>query len=494
MAESTALNQQLTQANADLEALLALADIGAIFLDQSGCLRRATALAADLFHIRPDDIGRPFARLRHQLVYEAIQHDVAHVLDARSPVEREVRHVDGRWLLVRIMPSPAQAGPPDGLILMFANIAQPRLDDRQTQFQARLLDTVEQAVIATDAAGIVTYWNRAAERLYGWSSAEALGRDVGELTVPEIAQSQAQAIMARLQAGESWSGEYSVRRRDGSTFPAIVTDTPVRDSAGALIGIVGIATDISAQKQTEAALRQALAELRLGHAQLRALSQRLLEVQETERRALAAEMHDEIGQLLTGLTLLLLSIDPRSDSAAIGAHLAQARRTLGELTDRVRQLSLNLRPPMLDNLGLQPTLGWLVERFTAQTQVQVQFEHLQIDRRFPPMLELAVYRIIQEALTNVARHAGTSQATVRIWAEPAELKILVEDQGCGFDPAALDPYRFNGLSGMSERVRLLGGTLAITAAPGVGTQIFASIPLAPLKRAPDLRGAPRRQP
>ena len=119
------------------------------------------------------------------------------------------------------------------------------------RFQAQLLDTVEQAVVATDAHGIIIYWNRFVETLYGWSAAEAVGRYVVDLTPAPTAHAEAEQILARLRAGQSWSGEFLVQRRDGTTFPALVTDTPVYDDAGNVIAIVGVSLDITERKQAE---------------------------------------------------------------------------------------------------------------------------------------------------------------------------------------------------------------------------------------------------
>jgi signal transduction histidine kinase len=211
-------------------------------------------------------------------------------------------------------------------------------------------------------------------------------------------------------------------------------------------------------------------------AQLQALSQRLLDVQETERRAIARELHDEIGQLLTGLKLTLEMRAPLLGEEA-KEHLHHARRLVHDLMARVRHLSLDLRPTMLDDLGVLPALLWHVERFTAQTSVQVDFKHAGLDgRRFGPAVETAAFRIVQEALTNVARHAGVKHVTVRSWADHETLHVLVEDQGTGFEPQRI-PATSHGLTGMRERASALGGQLTIDAAPGVGTCILAALPL-----------------
>jgi len=220
---------------------------------------------------------------------------------------------------------------------------------------------------------------------------------------------------------------------------------------------------------------------------LHALSRRLVEVQEAERRHLARELHDELGQSLTGVRLLLES-----------GSLPEARALVGEAMAHVRALSLQLRPAVLDDLGLLPALLWHLERYRAQTGVAVQFQHAGVDRRFRLDVETAAYRVAQEALTNVARHAGVQEASLRVWTAADALCVQVDDAGKGFDPrtvagsGAITPgeaittagasapsgaHRTGGVSGMRERVDLLGGTLSIDSAPGQGTHIMAVLPL-----------------
>lgn len=128
--------------------------------------------------------------------------------------------------------------------------------EEQLRFQANLLNTVEEAVIATDLQGTIIYWNRFAESLYGWPAEEAIGRNILHMTCPDVAQEQAAEIMAQVGAGRSWSGEFTVKRRDGTAFPAFVTDSPIYNEQGELIGVVGISYDITQRKRLEAALRE----------------------------------------------------------------------------------------------------------------------------------------------------------------------------------------------------------------------------------------------
>ena len=216
--------------------------------------------------------------------------------------------------------------------------------------------------------------------------------------------------------------------------------------------------------------KQAEADLKQTVDRLQALSRRLVEVQESERRHVARELHDEIGQSLTGIHLLLRM------STCEPAY--EAQEMVGELIARVRNLSLDLRPSMLDDLGLLPALLWHFDRYTAQTDISVTFRHAGLEgRRFEPEVETGAYRIVQEALTNVARHAGVREATVRLRADRDTLTVEVEDQGAGFDPeAALAARASSGLSGMRERSALLGGTLKVESAPGAGVRLQAELP------------------
>jgi PAS domain S-box-containing protein len=173
--------------------------------------------------------------------------------------EKELEYADGvrRFVNISYIPDFDDGGRVRGFVALVKDLSKTKRNEESLRFQAHLLDTVEQAVIATDMAGTITYWNRHAEQLYGWSAAEATGRNILEVTPAETSHAQAAEIMTRLTAGQTWSGEFNVRRRDGTSFPAMVTDTPIQDEGGSLIGIVGISADISERKRTEEALHEA---------------------------------------------------------------------------------------------------------------------------------------------------------------------------------------------------------------------------------------------
>ncbi len=218
-------------------------------------------------------------------------------------------------------------------------------------------------------------------------------------------------------------------------------------------------------------------QLTIANEGMRELSIRLMDVQENERAHLARELHDEIGQLLTGLRLLLgRNGDSRGDARDLRTE--QARTIVDDLLARVQGLSFDLRPAALDQLGLVPALLGLFERYTAQTGLLVQFKHQGAGTRFPSRVETGAYRIVQEALTNTARYAGVSHVTVRLWTKANNLNLQIEDRGCGFDPeVVLKAPRSSGLIGMQERITRIGGRVTIESSPGNGTAIVAELPL-----------------
>jgi signal transduction histidine kinase/PAS domain-containing protein len=219
-------------------------------------------------------------------------------------------------------------------------------------------------------------------------------------------------------------------------------------------------------------------QVRADQARLQALSQRLVEIQEEERREIALELHDEIGQLLTGLKIKLDAagdIPPKD----LPMHLEGARQLAEELIKKVRNLSLDLRPSMLDDLGLLPALLWHFDRYTSLTGIHVHFVQKGIEgRRFAPTLETTAYRVVQEGLTNVARHARVNEAAVRVLFEDQTLTIQIEDRGVGFTAGeALESGHSRGLLGIRERVAFAGGSLTIDSVPGWGTLLVVELPV-----------------
>ena len=224
--------------------------------------------------------------------------------------------------------------------------------------------------------------------------------------------------------------------------------------------------------------RRLFDELSDANKRLSQVSRALIEVQESERRSLALELHDEFGQILSGIKISLDMV-PILPPAKVGEQLQRASALVGDLITRITRMSLELRPSMLDDLGLLPALNWLFKNYQAQCGEAVTFEHSALNMRFAPHVEITAYRIIQQALTNVVRHAGNKKVTVKIWIDSQNLNLQIRDFGVGFNPkAALAKGGSSGLSGMIERARLVGGEIDIQSAPGKGATLSARLPLA----------------
>jgi PAS domain S-box-containing protein len=219
-------------------------------------------------------------------------------------------------------------------------------------------------------------------------------------------------------------------------------------------------------------------QVQTGRDRLQHLSRQLVNAQEAERRNIAQELHDEIGQLLTGLKLTIQMSKEHQSEAGI-KETEEAELLLDELLKQVRDLSLDLRPAMLDDLGLLPALLWHIERFQGQTGIKVSFEHSDIaDRRFILEVETTAYRIVQEALTNVARHASVEGVLVRVECANDTLLLEIADEGVGFDVIDTREAEITlGLVGMQERAIMLGGRFNIESEIGRGTKVVAELPL-----------------
>jgi len=240
---------------------------------------------------------------------------------------------------------------------------------------------------------------------------------------------------------------------------------------------VDIAREVAEQLSVAVHNRRLFEAVSAAQIRLERLSHRLVEVQESERRHIALELHDEIGQVLTALNFTLDFTDAAL-SPSDREKIDRARELVDMLTSMVRDLSLNLRPSMLDDLGLLPALIWFLDRYQRQTGIQVQFEPRDVQGlRFRTEVETTAYRVVQEALNNVARHARVETVNVIMWTDEEHLHLEVTDQGNGFDPRQVSEARPSaGLSGMQERAALVGGDLSICAHPGQGVTISVVLP------------------
>jgi signal transduction histidine kinase len=241
----------------------------------------------------------------------------------------------------------------------------------------------------------------------------------------------------------------------------------LRDEQGNIVKWYGASVDIQERKQAEEILQT--------------FSQRLIEAQEAERRRVARELHDEIGQVLTAIKINLQAVQHSAGDSSLVSQLNESTAIVDRALQQVRDLSLNLRPALLDDLGLIAALRWYVDREARRAGLIPEFVVDLSETRLTPELETACFRITQEALTNVARHAQARRVWVELRRRSAELHLIVRDDGIGFDLSTVRSRRTTdvslGLQGMQERVLILGGKIEIKSAPGRGTEVHVRFPL-----------------
>ena len=335
------------------------------------------------------------------------------------------------------------------------------------------------AVILTDRTDQITYLNPAAEQLTGWSWQQAIGRPLAAIFRPQAPASESDTSLWRAlnshpePPSQPRSVEVLLITARNQTVPVEVTRAPLVDEVHGPVGTVLVFRDITERKRYQQALQQS-------RQQLRALARSLEATREDERARIAREIHDELGQMLTKLKMDLAWLQRRLGQATDGgvkSRLASMAELLDQTVQTVRRISSELRPGMLDTLGLAAALEWEVQQFQARTGIPCRFK---ADAKLPSDLgrpvSIALYRILQEALTNVARHAHATEVTIHLHHSPAGLQLEVWDNGRGATPEQLHRPGRLGLLGMRERAHGLGGHCRIESQPGHGTRIVVTVP------------------
>jgi PAS domain S-box-containing protein len=355
---------------------------------------------------------------------------------------------------------------------MVEDIAARRQANERATFQALLLDSVRESVVATDMRHRVTFWNRGAEALFGYPASEAVGRQVEALIIPTNADVKARwhAEIADVTKAGKWQGSALRRRRDGSTFWSDLVVSMVAGSDGQLGGFIAIHRDITELRRNDEMLRES-------REQLRSLASSLMVVREEERSTIARELHDELGQALTRLKIDLrwltdgLPPDQRTPRAMAMAKLVDG------MVEKVQHISAQLRPAILDDLGLEAAIESHVEDFATWNGCRCKHDLAIVDLKPRRDRDTAVFRIVQEALTNVARHGRASLVSVRAAVTGDTLRVEIEDNGVGIRDEKLASRDSLGLLGMRERAEAVGGCLSIRRRGRKGTVVSLTVPV-----------------
>jgi PAS domain S-box-containing protein len=315
----------------------------------------------------------------------------------------------------------------------------------------------------------IRLWNPAAERIFGWSREEMIGRGGLPMAPPER-RGESEELFARVLAGGSVNDYETVRlRKDGTLVPVSIAAAPVRDETGRVIGNMVAYTDITERKAQEAEVHRLNDELRDRLEELAASRARIITAGDVERRRLERNLHDGAQQRLVALALALRMVAGKLESSPETARelLAGAGRELALALDELRELARGLHPAVLTDRGLGPA----VEALAGRAPFPVEVAAMPAER-LPEPVEAGAYYLIAEALTNVAKYANASTVRVAVSASDGRLAVEVSDDGIG----GADPASGSGLRGLADRVETLGGTLTVTSPTGAGTTLRAEIP------------------
>ena len=336
---------------------------------------------------------------------------------------------------------------------------------------AAIVESSEDAIVSKNLDGVIVNWNKAAERIFGYTAKEAIGQHITLIVPPDRLDEEAN-ILASLRRGERIDHFETVRRRkDGTLLDISVTISPVRDAQGRVIGASKVARDITERKRLALLLHEA------------ELSGRLLTVQDDEKRRIARELHDGVGQLLVALGMNLSSISAEESklSPGVARYVEESRSLIDQALSEIRTISHLLHPPLLDEVGLISALKEYVDGFGKRSKIPVSLDLPREVQRLPRDVEMSLFRIVQECLINVHRHSGSATASVHLSHRSGEIRLQVSDEGRGINREIHDKFLAGmssgvGLRGMRERVRQLGGKMQIQST-GNGTSVIVVLPL-----------------
>lgn len=389
----------------------------------------------------------------------------------------------GESRIVELTPAPqTENGRFAGVLVVARDITVRKLNEQQLQMLGHTITSMNECVVITDLRNNIIFVNPAFSKTYGYSEEEILGKQVAVLR-PADAPSETDAAIIRETLGGGWQGEIVNLRRNGERFPVLVSTSAILDREGKPIALASIARDITEQKRLQEQLEESS---RQRERDLQRFALSLQRAQEEERQRLSRDLHDDLGQLVT-----LIRIDlERALQTGRGEQkddlVHHALRTIQETLARIHEIAVLLRPPVIDDFGLKEAIETYLLDFESKTGIHTVSRMAFDSTPVPKEICTGVYRILQEALTNVSRHSGAGSVGVDLRCGDGKISLSVSDEGAGFDYGEARAGQSLGLLGMRERIELMHGTFSLVTSPGEGTSIAITVPL------PD--GAPDHEP
>ncbi len=473
--------EHLAASEARLRAFMDHSPVSMFIKDREGRYRHVNAQFLRNFGLTADKVlGRTTAEVFPREQAEAFSNHDARVRATRAPVmdEGQVLFIDGMHAtLANKFPILDDTGEIAAIGGVVADITERKRMEQSLRENRRLLARAQEIAglgyWERDLAAGVARGSRGLRRMLGIPDGlppQTLEESLNMIHPDD--RERVRAIIERsIEQGSSYEFETRLMTLGGAQRIMLMSGEAVKDDAGRITKLIGTCLDITEQRRREEALCDAAD-------QLQALSRRLVEAEETERRRLAAELHDRVGQNLTALSINLDILASRmtAPDADTARRLRDSLALLDATSLCVEGVLDDLRPPMLDHWGLGPTIRWVVDEFSRRTEIPVRVQVLGTERRIDHQHEIAMLRIVQEALNNVAKHASARQVEITLGWEPDAVRVEVADDGVGFEHTGFHAERGLGIITMRERVQAANGRLNIDSAPGKGTRVRALIP------------------
>ncbi|MBI1850261.1 MAG: PAS domain-containing protein [Planctomycetes bacterium] len=447
---------ELEKSNNDLANLLTSADIATVFLDTHLRIRRFTSAATKLLSLIATDVGRPLSDISLKFDDDQLFADLDRVMRDATPRQKEVSTNGGRYCLRRILPYRTTEGLIEGVVITFTDISEAKLADEHMKRLATVLMDSNDAVTVQDFDGRILAWNRGAERMYGYSQAEAMKMNASKL-VPEALRPDTEATTERLRQGErvnSWETQRT--RKDGSIVQVWITATPLKDAEGHPFAVATTEQDVT---------------------QRRALEREILEVTVREQRRVGQDLHDVTGQELTGLRLLAHDLaESLTERALPDAETARKiAEGLKQALSHVRTLSRGLNPVEVDAQGLMAALEDLAARTSDLYRIPCTFRCQHPVTFANNGTATHLYRIAQEAITNAVKHAQARRVQITLMKDASAVRLEVQDDGVGIRKRPPSEPG-TGLRIMAHRADVVGAKLNVGPGPTGGTLVSCTLP------------------
>ncbi|HZP04369.1 MAG TPA: CheR family methyltransferase [Terracidiphilus sp.] len=485
-------NNVLTQTGNDLTNLLNSVNIPLLMLTGDLRIRQFTPPMQRLLNVRASDVGRSISEIRLQLSIENIEPILIEVLESLGTRELEVQDREGRWQLLRVRPYRTAENKIEGLVVVLVDIDQLRRSQQHLvdarDFARSVVESVPVSIVVLNQDFTIRSANTAFRELTQMQTPDLEGRVLPDLVSGLWGMDEIWDKLRSLLQGEIGpvlEFEYASIARQRKTL-LVKARALLADGSRVLLLMI---EDVTLRREAERLVARQTAALegeikiaarKLSRTQeeLRGLTAHLFTAQEEERQHLARELHDDIGQRLSLLKMLLEEIKGAGGTQEDLARLEAAREQVQSLNTDVRQISHGLHPAILQDLGLSAALRDLVQEFGEREGMPVTYQTQGLPERWSPETATTIYRIAQEALRNVSKHAGKTHVKIVLTSADGHLQLKVMDFGLGFDQESEgnEPIGL-GMISMQERARLMGGTLTVQSALGQGTTVTAEIPL-----------------